>query len=540
MDLKNYIPAWLSGRNNKKSESVKADFVNNFTGGSYRNVYSISFDGEKNLGEAGPIIKYRLDYISTGLRSWQALIESEVVQTIISKYCTWIIGDGLKLTCEPSDYVLSQEGINLDKIEFCKNVEQRFNLFKNSKQADYSGMETLDSIANTAFKNSLVGGDVLVVLRFDGKEITVQLIDGYHIQSPEYGSEQYPKDLPNGNQIINGIEVDSKKKHLRYYIRNKDFKFDIIEAIGKNSGLQVAFLVKGMDYRLDNVRGLPIVACVLEKLKKMERYESATLSSAEERAKIVYFIKHTKQSSGETPLTKQMAKAANYGSKDDLPTDLTGKQLADSIGISTNKQVFNMEIDSELQALESKQELQYKEYNTENVTAVCAALCIPYQVAMSKYEGNFSASRAALKDWENTMKVRRKSFANSFYQPIFEFWLEVKILQNKISAPGYLQARLDGNDSVIQAYRKCRFIGVGVPHIDPLKEVNAIRAALGDTGKDLPLITYEEGCEKFNGSESHDNMLQYAGELKDSKKLGIETIIATPVINTKDKKQPVK
>jgi lambda family phage portal protein len=530
MVLKDFIPSWLSLKNNKKEIASSADFVNNFNGGHYRNVYTISFDGEKNLGEAGPIIKYNLDYESTRLRSWQALIESEVVQTIISKYCTWIIGDGLKLTCEPSDFVLLQEGITLNKIEFSKNVEQRFNLYKNSKDADYSGMETLDSIANTAFKNALVGGDVLVVLRYENNEVNVQLIDGCHVCSPEFGSEQYPKELTNGNQLINGIEVDAKKKHVRYYVRNKNFTFDIIEAVGKNSGLQTAFLVKGLDYRLDNVRGLPLVAPVLEKLKKMERYESATLSSAEERAKIVYYIKHTKQSSGETPLTKQLAKAANYGAKDDIPTDLTGKQLADQIGVSTNKQVFNMEMDSELQALESKQELQYKEYNTENVTAVCAAINMPYQIAMSKYEGNFSASRAALKDWENTMKVKRKLFANSFYQPIFNFWLEVKILQNKISAPGYLKARLDNNLSVIEAYRKCRFIGAGVPHIDPLKEVNAIREALGETGKDLPLITYEEACEKLYGSESNDNMIQYADELKSAKKLGIETVVPKTTI----------
>lgn len=193
-----------------------------------------------------------------------------------------------------------------------------------------------------------------------------------------------------------------------------------------------------------------------------------------------------------------------------------------------------MPLDSKLTSLESKNELYFKDFYTVNIQAVCAAIGIPYQVAMSLYEGNFSASRAALKDWENTLNVVRKKFSNKFYQPIFNYWLEIQVLENKVDAPGYLAALLTENNVVIDSYRKCRFTGSGVPHIDPLKEVNAIRAALGDTAKDMPLMTLEEATELLYGSESVDNMEQFATELEKSKTL---KIVSEKVIK-KDKKNP--
>lgn len=503
-------------------EMPQADVYGGVENGYYRNLFSLPYDGEKNLGEVGPVVKYTIDYDILRLRSWQSLIESPVTQTIISRFCTWVIGGGLKLTSEPADFVLKQEGITINKLDFSKTVEQRFNLSKDSTSMDNAEMETLDELAWAAYLNSIVGGDVLVILRYDGENVTVQLVDGCHVKSPSYGSEFWPQKLENGNEIINGIEFNKNKKHVRYYVQNKDLTYTTVEAVSKSSGLKVAFLIKGMGYRLDNVRGLPLLAVVLEKLKKMERYESATLSSAEERQKVAFTIEHSKNSTEENPFLKQMAQAANYSGKEDLPEDAAGIALAKHVAASMNKQVFNMPRDSKMTSLESKNELYFKDFYNVNINEVCAALNIPFQVALSLYEGNFSASRAALKDWENTLTVVRKKFTNKFYKPIFAFWLETQIYDAKIKAPGYIKARLQGNSIVAEAYRKCRFVGNGVPHIDPVKEVAAIRSALGRMGQDLPLITLEEATERLYGSESHDNLTQYSDELKSAESLGIK------------------
>lgn len=523
----------------------EAFFLPDRTNRGYGNYQSYSFDGAKNLGEAGPIIDWRLNKDGLRLRSWQSYIESEVTQTVITKLLTWVITGGLKLTSEPAKGVLESEGIKIDTLEFSKQAEQRFNLFRESEDSDYAGMTNLDTIANEAVLNAFVGGDCLVILRYDKvKGVNIQLLDGAHIRTPVTVAYSIQD---SGICIRDGIEMDARGKHLAYWIVNEKNEPERIEAFGKKSGLRTAFLFKMNGYRLDEHRGMPLISVVLEKLKKMERYESATLASAEERAKIAYFIHNTKESTGESVLAGAYANATAFDDRDDVPTLDDGTILAKTIAVSTNKQVFNMPLDSELKALESDVELNYKDFYTTNIIAVCAAINMPYQVAFSLYEGNYSASRAALKDWENTIKILRKKIQVGFYQHIYNFWLEVEILNNKVDAPGYFMARMNGNSMIINAYRKARFVGVSVPHIDPLKEVAAMRLALGNNSDGMPLITLENATELLNQSESHENMLRFSEELKDAEKLGIKTSPPQPTSsvqvvnnNAPKKKKPIK
>jgi capsid protein len=180
-----------------------------------------------------------------------------------------------------------------------------------------------------------------------------------------------------------------------------------------------------------------------------------------------------------------------------------------------------MGTDSKLVMHESKAELHFKDFYTVNIDLICPTLGIPPEVAMSKYDSNFSASRAALKDWEHTLTVNRYDFSSDFYYRVYIFFLHVEILKNKVQAPGYLKAVVESNTMVLDAYRMARFVGPSVPHIDPLKEVKAEREKLGTTGASIPLTTVEAATEALNGGDSDQNMLQYAEELKESKTLGI-------------------
>ncbi len=501
-----------------------------------RTMFAVSFDGEKNLGGIGPIKEYLPAYDLLRLRSWQAYMESDVAHTVLNRITTWVVGKGLKLQSEPSSFLLGLEGVTVDANSFSNEVEARFNTFRKSRKTDYSGMRNMDIIAEEAYLNAIIGGDCLVVQRFDGKNITIQLIDGCHIQSPMYGTEWYPQELANGNKIINGVELNSKGQHVRYWIRNNKNGFDKIDARGKSTGLLMAFMVYGMKHRLDNVRGVPLITVILETLKKLERYKEATIGSAEERQKIVYQIVHKEFSDGSNPLLSDAAKAINYNSDSDkIPVDVNGKQLADTVAATTEKETFNMPVGSELKGLESKNELYFKDFYSVNINIVCAALNIPPDVAMSLYNSNYSASRAAIKDWEHTLGIKRDRFSFYFYQPIYDFWMWVQVLTNKVKAPGYLNAVLEDNEMVLGAYRNARFVGANVPHIDPLKEVEAERLKLGTTGASIPLTTAEAATEALNGGDSGSNIEQYAEELAKTKSLGIEVEI--PETGAEEKKE---
>jgi len=498
----------------KKVDKTPKKEAHYTSGGSW----SVSFDGEKNLGEIGPIKDYTPNYNSLRLRSWQSFLESEITQTIVKKYTLWVVGGGLKLQSEPSIEVLNNEGITIDYDDFTDKLEANFNLFAGSTRSDFAGLRTLHKIASIAHKNSIIGGDVLVVLRVDKKyNITVQLVDGAHVQSPFFGDDFYGQKLTNGNSMKNGIEISPTGAHVAYHVKKKDLTFERIEAYGAKSGIRMAYLVTGLEYRLDNTRGLPLISAVLETLKKMERYKEATLGSAEERQKIVYFIEHMLGSTGESPLTKGLAKAFSSDANDDLPTDANGTALADNVAVSTNKTTFNLTPNSTIKSLESKNELYFKEFYSVNIDLIAAAVGIPREVAMSIFDSNFSASRAALKDWEHSLNVNRLDFSNQFYQPIYNLFFEIQVLKNKIQAPMYLGAEKAGDYHIVDAYRNARFIGVGVPHIDPLKEVQAERAKLGILADHLPLTTLDRSTEILNGGNYKANLANFKKMLEESK-----------------------
>lgn len=508
------------------------------TGG---NVWSLSYSGEKDMGSLGPAVDYKMDYTQLRVRSWQAFTDNDIAHTIIKKYIKAIIGTGLKLKANPNKLVLQSEKINLpDKQAFNEMAEARFTIWGNSKRSSHSGMLNLKELAQEAYKNKAVGGDVLVILRYVKGSVTVQLIDGCNLVSPMFGTEAWPQVLPNGNTIKHGIEKDSTGQHIAYHVRQSAIDGDMlnfttvrIEARDKATGILRAFLWYGNRMRLENDRGVPIYVTILEGLKKLERYKEAAVGGAEERQKIAYQIVHGRTSTGEDPRLDKLKIAMGV----DTPTDTANfNQVAQTVTATTNKNTINMPIDSEIKPMDtSKQELAFKEFYETNADIICAAAGIPPNVAFAIYNNSFSSSRAAIKDWEQIVMIDRSDASDNFYQPIFNFFLYVEVLKNKIEAPGYLKGLAEDNFMVVEAYQSARFTGPLVPHIDPLKEVNAVREMLGASAANIPLITVEGAVEILNGGDSDEVLQQFAEEVKEAVKQGIEIVTSNqpaPVTNS--------
>ena len=495
--------------------------------GRWGNAYSVSFDGEKSLGELGPVIKYELDYNKLRLRSWQSLLENDLSKTIFNKYTNWIIGSGLKLQCTPQKEVLQAEGVNIDE-SFNRIIEARFSVFSKSKKSSYSGEISLNELSKEAFKNARVGGDVLVIARYNKKlkSVTFQLIDGEQVSSP-FNENSF------NNKIKNGIEIDEKGTHIAYHIKKDNLNWERVTAYDEKTGLRMAFMVYGNKYRIANVRGIPAIATSLETLKKIERYKEAAVGSAEERQKIAFFIEHNQFSNGESPLSSQMASLfdANLDENSDIPKDSNGEALARTIAATSNKNTYNLTQGSTIKQLESKNELYFKDFYGTNAEIICSSIGIPPNVAFSVYNDSFSASRTATKDWEHTMDVERSDWQEQFYNPIFSIWLHVEVLNNRINIPGYLESFLNGNWIVLEALTSCRFTGAMFPHIDPLKEVKAEREKLGILGANIPLTTVEQATESLFSGNSDSNMEQFSQELKKSIQLGLvdQTKLINPV-----------
>lgn len=519
-----------------KEKEVQQEEVSKdaFFGGQYTPLLSVDFDGEKTPGELGPVIEYDLDNFALRARGWEAYLSSDIAQTITKRFVMWIVGKGLRLQCEPSDVVLNSEGFKgLDIESFCTTTEARFNLHTQLKESDYKGLDNTQRLASTILTNAIVGGDVLCVQRVTNGIVNTQLIDGMNISTPIAG-DAISNATKRGNRIDNGIELNSKGEHVAFHVKVVNegiaLKYKRILAKGPASGQTMAFLVTGFKYKIDDNRGIPLFSAVLENIKKLDRYKEAIVGTAEEQAKVVYQIVHGRSSTGDNPLANNMTKAIGRGNE--LPTDVNGKQLADNVAATTNKSTFNMPVDSELKALGvSGSQANFETFLNANKGIFSATFGIPPEVAFMKYDSNYSASRAAIKDWEHSIGVWRNDLSFQFYNPTYKLWLHLQIITGKIIAEGYLSAVTQDNVMALAAFRNARFIGASVPHIDPVKEVAAQRLKLGKTGENIPLTTAEKATEALDEGDYNVNVIKYAKELVDSKELKIlqEPKILAPI-----------
>lgn len=484
------------------------------------------FNGEKTLGSIGPVTEFNVDNKALRTRGWEAYLTNETVQTIIGKMVVWVIGRGLKLQSEPSLAVLLSENIDISKDDIqvlSDKIEALFNLYKEQEFSDATGQKNLSRLESTAFKNAKIGGDVLVLICFDGKYPSVKLIDGAHVKSPQGGDDWNPRQLANGNRIINGVEMDESGTHIAYHMQDAKLQWQRIECRSKTTGLKIAYLVGGMEYRLDYARAMSAISGVLEVLSSMDRYKIATLATAEETSKVAYQIKHGTASTGENPIAAGIAKARDIGGNNGtIPVDSQLKEMANKVAVSTNKQVINNVVDSEVKPIEKNNgELYFKDFYSVFFDIVCSAVNMPPDVAMSKYNTSFSSARAAIKDWEHTLIVERYNFSQDFLKPIYEFWMYVQARRNVLSMPGYLDAFVNKNRMVVAAYTAARWVGDNVPHIDPLKEVKAVREMLGPKGANLPLIDHEGAVERLDNGNASSLMAQFATEVEKAEELGL-------------------
>lgn len=470
----------------------------------------IPFDGEKTPFELGLAFDYRLDYYMLRKRAWAGFISTDLIQNTIKKYILWMVGTGLKLQYKPENLVIDNfGGIAVDENKR-KIIESSFRLYTKTRSSTYSGEMNMHATAREALKNAMLAGDVLCVMRLIKGIVKIEIIDGDLVRNPLGKNEN------NGNKIEKGVEMDGKGSHVAYYVWNKDFKFDRIPAFGARSGRRMAWLFYGGRNKIRDARGMSLLTAVIESVNKLDRYKEATVGAAEENSKIPYTIEHNSASTGESPMTTQLAQAFGKG-KGVAPETISNdaNAIASKIAQTTNKQSYNMPIGASFKRHAGSSDSNFAAFFGVNSDIVYTTAGIPPEVANDKFGGSYSGSRAAIKSWEFKLFVDRESaLQEQFYKYIFEFWLDVQVLSGNIDLPGYLPSFQRKNELLLAGYRNGKFTGVTVPHIDPVKEVKAERLKLGDKYKNIPLGTGDQSSENLNSGDFDEIIKQSKNELE--------------------------
>ena len=132
------------------------------------------------------------------------------------------------------------------------------------------------------------------------------------------------------------------------------------------------------------------------------------------------------------------------------------------------------------------------------IKQIGAALEIPYEILIMAFNSNYSASRAAILEFFEVIKMYRAWFAADFCQPIYEEWLSEAVAKGRIKAPGFF------SDPIIKsAYCSAEWSGPSAGQLDPTKEVQA-----ADLRVQGGYSTREREARELTGTDFYKNVKQ--------------------------------
>lgn len=494
--------------------------------GVENSVSVVGYDGEITMGGVGPIKAYSVRNEALRLRGRQLYLESPLAQAIVDKRAAWIVGDGLKLQCQPKSEVLEHFGVELDKEEFNKKLEAFFAVYAASPEVDYAQQKNLGKLLEEAQKERDTGGDILVVLRVINGMVKVQHVDPSRISNPLDASIRENEDgtgydyyVRTGNRVRKGVEIDDTGRPVAFWVQTgASGQRKRIAAYGSRTGLQYAYLVRGKTLGVSDTRGVGVLSSSIELNAKLTDYIDATVTTLKERAKHMMFFEHDKESTQADPLEGMRVKASIGVGEDPEAAGIavtnTGTLKVNTIAVSENAMINDLPKGVTVKALESKTENVFPGFTAFMMQVQTAAAGLPLSMVMSKYEGSFSSARMDSKDGEFHIKLARTDLATQYLMPIYMLQLYVWALQGIIEAPAYVKAIESKNALLVGAFLSCRWVGPNVPDIDPLKTANYLRKMLGEDLVNVPIMTLEAAAEHA-GQGDFDSIIEQVGHEKE-------------------------
>lgn len=425
---------------------------------------------------------------------------------------TNVVGVGLKLKSRIDREVL---GLSPEQAEaWQKTTEREFALWAENKRAcDATGMNNFYGLQQLALISWLLSGDCVGVLkqyevgRLLPYALRVHLIESDRIATPgncgtgtsiNYTTGKNPD---NGNTIYDGVEVDSNGAVVAYHIRST-YPFEVgaptttwarVLAYQEHTGLPNVVHVIECE-RPDQYRGVTYLAQVIEPLLQIRRYTESELMAAVVESFFTAFIK-TEAPTDENPFNQV---------EDDPPGEPKGPNEY-SMGPG---QINVMEPGEDVVFADPKRPAGgFDAFVTAICSQIGAALEIPADLLLKKFNASYSASRAALLEAWKSFKMRREWLADDFCRPIYEVWLSEAVARGRIYAPGFFD-----NPAIHAAYLGSEWLGPSQGQLDPVKEITAEILACSEG-----FSTHEQSTIRLNGGQWDANVEQL---LRENEKLG--------------------
>lgn len=425
-----------------------------------------------------------------------------------------VVGIGLRLSCWPNYKALGKD-IQWSEA-WSRNVEGLWQTWANSTACDVTGTQNFAGLTQLVFRSCLLNGEALALPLWMQRGDTpfktcIQLVDTDRLSNP--GSA-----MPTLN-LRGGIETDAYGKPTAYYIRRMDtvmgllwggIGWGIMGTAGIGFGLggdweripaqtdfgraRVLHLV--VKERVDQSRGKPILAPIIEQFRMLDSYQRTELQSAIVNSLVAGII--------ETPLDPAGI-VELMGGDPNKYLETKGQYRPQLEGGS----LIPLYPGDKLQPYTpARPAPQFSNFVEAVLRQIGTALGMPYELICKDFsKTNYSSARAALLEAWRFFMARRAWLSTYWTQPVYRLWLEEAVNAGLVDAPDYYENRY--------YYERANWIGPGRGWIDPVKEAQAAQIRM-----DSMISTLEQECAE-QGGDWNDILEQRAIEQQRMKELNL-------------------
>jgi lambda family phage portal protein len=359
------------------------------------------------------------------------------------------------------------------------NARIRFNAWAGNVDCDMQRALDFYGMQDLLLRTTLESGDGFVVtprVKRNGRtRLALQIFEADRVCNPD--------NKPNTDTLVEGIELDPESlEPLRYNFARKHpadtggagNTWTSVEARGKDTGRRNVLHLFRM-LRPGQVRGVPLIAPILEPLKQLQRWSDAELNAAVISGLFATFV--TMEAQAFQDLYDEDAQQ--------LIIDSASKWSGE---MESGKAVNLLPGESIESSTPGRPNPSFDPFWTAMVRQIGMALEMPFEVLVMHFQSSYSAARAALLMAWRAWRQKRDWIGKGFCQPVLELWLADEVAEGRIAAPGFFA------DEIIRAaWCAGSWIGDGPGSIDPVKEVTAAekRVAMGISTKEAESIAHD-------------------------------------------------
>ena len=374
-------------------------------------------------------------------------------------------------------------------------IEREWELFEH--RADFTGQMHLRDWQRVAFRSARISGDIGVARRYrkrpgDIYGTKVVLIEADRISNPQQRADSQL--LQGGVALSTEGELQGCwiSDHHPGDVNRKALSWSYIPFCGPSGMRQ--FLLAAEIQRPGQVRGVPMFAPVEEDLKQLGSYSAAEIKAAINDAYLFAF----EQSAAETDEDGNPILTNPEGKQDEA-----GELTLEDLAITSLPPGRTIEVKSP-----QRPNTAFEGFVAAFCKQVGAALGIPYELLLMRFEASFSARRGALELAYKISMIEQQWFIRSVLDPVREWQFTEMVAAGRFDAPGFFE------DPIVRAAWLGRmWIGPTRVQINPQVEAKA-----DETDVNMGVKTREQVMTERTGGDFDTKSIQV---LKERRALGV-------------------